>query len=107
LQSALRTSDFNHSPHFNEAHLKRLWIIKRALDHGFQVEEVRRLVDHQMMITCRDVYEIAERNLPLLRQRIGDRAPAVLTLTRLMRACTKRGGRRDCAIMAAIENGNL
>jgi DNA-binding transcriptional MerR regulator len=106
LQQALRTNDFVDSPQFNAAHLKRLRIIKRAFDHGFQIDEVRRLVDRGTMITCRDVYEMAERNLPALRRQLGDDAPAVLALERLMSACTKRGGRRDCAILAAIESGN-
>jgi DNA-binding transcriptional MerR regulator len=107
LQSALRTSDHNENPRFGETELKRLRIIKRAFDHGFPTEEVRRLVDRGTMITCRDVYEMAERNLPRLRQHVGDSAPAVLTLERLMSACTRRGGRRDCVIIAAIESGDL
>jgi DNA-binding transcriptional MerR regulator len=107
LRSALRTSDYTETPRFNEAELNRLGIIKRAFDHGFPIAEVRRLVDRGMMITCRDVYEMAERNLPALRQRLGDTAPTVLTLERLMGACTKRGGRSACAITAAIESGNL
>jgi hypothetical protein len=107
LRTALRTRDCDAIPLFNAADLTRLGVIKRALDHGFRIEEVRRLVDHGTMATCRDVYEMAERNLPALRQRVGDNAPAVLTLERLMSACTKRGGRSDCTITAAIESGNL
>jgi DNA-binding transcriptional MerR regulator len=107
LQSALRTSDHKENPRFSEAELNRLSIIKRAFDHGFPTEEVRRLVDRGTMITCRDVYEMAERNLPALRLRVGDNAQTVLTLERLMSACTRRGGRRDCAIIAAIESGDL
>jgi hypothetical protein len=107
LRSALRTRDYDVTPQFNEADLNRLGIIKRALDHGFQIEEVRRLVEHGTMITCRDVYEMAERNLPALRQRVGDAAPTVLTLERLMGTCAKRGGRSDCAITAALESGKL
>jgi hypothetical protein len=107
LRGPLRRRWIAEAPRFNEDHLKRLRIIKRAFDHGFQTEEVRRLIDHGTIITCRDVYEMAERNLPPLRRRLGDEAPAVLTLERLMGACTKRGGRRDCALIAALESGKL
>jgi DNA-binding transcriptional MerR regulator len=92
---------------FNRDHLNRLKVIKRALDHGFAIDEVRRLTDQHVLLTCRDVYEMAERNVPALRQRLGEDAPAVLTLERLMAACTKRGGRRDCGIVTALETGKL
>jgi DNA-binding transcriptional MerR regulator len=107
LRSSLRTREFTRDPELNESHLNRLRIIKRAFVHGFQIEQVRRMVDHEGMITCRDVYEMAERNLPALRQCVGDKAPAVLTLERLMSECPKRGGRRDCPIIGALETGNI
>jgi DNA-binding transcriptional MerR regulator len=107
LRSPLRGNDFNQNLRFNEVHLTRLRVIKRALDHGFRLEEVRLLVDHERMVTCRDAYEMAERNLPALRQRLGDNAPAILMLERLMNACSKRGGRRDCPIIAALQSDNI
>jgi DNA-binding transcriptional MerR regulator len=92
---------------FNRDHLNRLKVIKRALDHGFAIDEIRRLTDQHVLVTCRDVYEMAERNVPALRQRLGEDAPAVLALKRLMGACARRGGRRDCGIITALETGNL
>jgi DNA-binding transcriptional MerR regulator len=52
---------------YREEHLDRLMFIKSALDSGFEMDDIRQLVDPVSLVTCGDVHRLAKRRLEDLR----------------------------------------
>ena len=89
---------------FHEEHVARLRFIARALAHGFTHDDIASFVDPRLL-TCADVYRIAEKRLHRLNELLGEEAAAVAGLGRLMARCTRTGNRRDCTILADLDSG--
>jgi DNA-binding transcriptional MerR regulator len=89
---------------FYQEHVDRLIFIRRALTAGFAVDQVARLADTSKMITCDDVYRMAEDRLRQLREEHGDGLPIMRELERLMARCSRRGARTDCAILRELSD---
>jgi hypothetical protein len=53
--------------------------------------------------TCNDVYQIADRHLADLRQRIAELQQAEARLTSLLEACPRTGGSHNCSVLAALK----
>ncbi len=88
---------------YHQEHLDRLLFIRRALDFGFTLEAIKELAGVTGGLqTCGDVYQIAARQLEELRDRIGKLQRVEATLADLVAACTKKGSRTDCAVLATL-----
>jgi DNA-binding transcriptional MerR regulator len=101
LQPARRQRGRRGDVAYHEEHLDRLRLIARDLTLGFTFDDIAALISTEL-ITCADVYRIAEKRLQHLKELAGSNAIPVMTLEQLMGQCTRAGGRRDCAILAAL-----
>ncbi len=91
---------------FRDEHVDRLKFIKRALECGLALEDIARLVDPAALVTCSDVYAVAERRLEQVRRSGGPDTPAAAILEKLLEACPRVGPRRDCRILATLSNAD-
>src|ERR1700753_437115 len=71
LQPARRRPGRSDDSGYHQEHVDRLHFIKRALEYGFSLEVISKLVDDTAMVTCNDVYGLATRHLEELRARFG------------------------------------
>ena len=89
---------------YHQEHLERLLFIRRALDLGFPLETVAELAGVKGgLLTCNDIYQIAERHLADLRRRIAELQGKEATVAALVAACPRKGSRTDCAVLAALK----
>jgi DNA-binding transcriptional MerR regulator len=102
LQPPRRSTGRNGKLAFHQEHLDRLRLISRALDCGFSLDAIKRIVDFSSLVTCRDILDIANAELQRLRQLKGRDAPTVAALRQLTDSCSGTGGRDDCRIYAAL-----
>jgi DNA-binding transcriptional MerR regulator len=87
---------------FQAEHVERLRFIKRALRHGFLVEDIAKMVDDAT--TCSDVHRVCVHRLAELR-RDGDSNAAAVALGKLIALCVGVGSRKDCKVLDALTNG--
>lgn len=89
---------------YHQEHLDRLLFIQRALEFGFTLEVIAQLAGVTGGLrTCNDIYQIADRHLSHLRQRIADLQRAEATLASLVEACPRTGGSLNCSVLAALK----
>ena len=94
-----RSGDFA----YHQEHLDRLLFIRRALDLGFPIETVAELAGAKGGLqTCNDVYQVAERHLADLRERIAQLQRAEATVVNLMESCARTGGNNACKLLAVL-----
>jgi DNA-binding transcriptional MerR regulator len=91
-------------PAFHKEHEQRLIVIRRSLEFGFLLEDIGRIVDQSILLTCRDMYELAGLCLDRLREQNG-KSDAQERLSALREKCPMIGGRQDCPILAALHDG--
>jgi DNA-binding transcriptional MerR regulator len=87
---------------FQAEHIERLRFIKRALQYGFLVEHISKMLEDAT--TCSDVHRIALHRLADLR-RIGGPEATIAVLENLIALCVGVGSRKDCKILDALANG--
>lgn len=104
LQDRRRQRGRHDDTAFHADHVERLRFIKRALGYGFSLDAIAQFVDTNRMMTCNDVYRIAVHQVEELRRVGGPNGATADRLEKLIAACRRTGGRKDCAIMAALEN---
>ena len=89
---------------YHRERFERLAFIKRARDLGLSLETIADLLGvNGGLRTCNDVYQIADRHLADLRQRIADLQRIEATLTGLVEACPRTGGSKNCSLLAALK----
>jgi len=89
---------------FHREHYDRLQFIVRAQALGFTLEAVGELLGIcGGLLTCGDVYRVAQRTLAAARKLKFEPLP---TLERLADACPRRGGAIDCPILAELRKSN-
>jgi DNA-binding transcriptional MerR regulator len=85
---------------FLSEHLDRLKFIARALALGFSLTAIRELLGtNDKLLTCGDVYLVAERTLAAIWALGIVPSP---TLERIVAVCPRRGGRANCPILAEL-----
>jgi DNA-binding transcriptional MerR regulator len=87
---------------FQAEHVERLRFIKRALQHGFLVEHIEKMLDDAT--TCSDVHRIALHRVAELR-RAGGPDSTITALENLIALCVGVGSRKDCKILGALAKG--
>lgn len=89
---------------FHQEHVDRLFLMRRCLDFGFSLQEIKRITDHSILLTCRDVYDLTGPIVERLRQEEAktDRAAALASLRDM---CPKVGSRQDCPILVWLHRG--
>ena len=87
---------------YHQEHVDRLRFIARAVIYGFSLDAVARLVDSSTLMTCTDIYRIADEELARLRRLLGPEAPSASVLKELMATCPRTGGREDCRIYRTL-----
>jgi MerR family mercuric resistance operon transcriptional regulator len=89
---------------YHQEHLDRLLFIRRALEFGFPIETIAELAGVKGGLqTCNDIYQLADRHLSDLRQRIADLQRIESTLAGLVAACPRTGGSTSCSVLAALK----
>ncbi len=89
---------------YHQEHLDRLLFIKRALEFGFSLDSIADLAGVKGGLqTCNDVYQIADRHLSELRQRIAELQRVEASLASLLADCPRTGGSNSCSILAALK----
>ena len=89
---------------YHQEHLDRLLFIRRALELGFSLEAIAQLAGVKGGLqTCNDVYQIADRHLADVRQRIADLQRVEAMLSSLVEACPRTGGSHNCSLLAALK----
>ena len=102
LQRPRRHPGWTGETAYHQEHVDRLKFISRALILGFSLDAIAQLVDAAALLTCRDVYDLADTQLERIRSLLGDDAPSAAVLRNLMDSCTKHGGRDDCRLYATL-----
>jgi DNA-binding transcriptional MerR regulator len=69
---------------FCSAHVERLRFVRQALAHGFSLDMIAWVVDDNALVTCNDVYRLADARLERLRQDLGSEHPTVRALGELV-----------------------
>jgi DNA-binding transcriptional MerR regulator len=88
---------------YHQEHYDRLMFIQRAFDLGFSLETIGELAGVKGGLqTCNDVYQIAERHLADVRRQIDELTQMETRLKSLAAACSRRGSRADCVILAEL-----
>ena len=81
---------------FHKDHVHRLTVVRRCLELGFSRQEIRRIADTSILLTCRDMHELTEPHVERLN---GEgRTDAAALLAALREKCPKVGGRQECPI---------
>ncbi|MBV8393343.1 MAG: hypothetical protein JOY81_09205 [Alphaproteobacteria bacterium] len=84
---------------FHAEHLKRLLFIKHALACGFTHEDVVKLVNPVALVTCGDVYAVANRRLAAMQATGRAGSPEATCLAQLRQSCQRVGPRADCKVI--------
>jgi MerR family mercuric resistance operon transcriptional regulator len=95
-----RTDDFA----FGAEHVERLEFIRRALACGFSHEDIAGFVDPFALVTCGDVYAIANRRLETMRRSGQGDTPMAACLASLVEQCAGVGPRKDCKIIQGLNS---
>jgi MerR family mercuric resistance operon transcriptional regulator len=84
----------------------RVTFIKRSFELGFSADAIRDMVSigRGKQKSCKDIYEIAERQLADIRRRIDDLARIERTLAPLVESCPRRGNVAHCSIVNALSD---
>lgn len=83
---------------FHQEHLDRVRFVRRALDAGYSLQAIGRLLESNTLLTCSDVYRITMAEIE--RQRLaGDESTE---LTKLAAKCPRVGSRNDCTILTTL-----
>ena len=101
LQSPRRSRGRGGEYAYHQEHVDRVRVIRRALGYGFTVEDIKRFVAVNALLTCGDVHDIAARRLQAMRDEQGPDDPAVVALESLVSKCAG-GSRSDCHLLAVL-----
>lgn len=84
----------------------RLTFVRRTKELGFSTEAIRELLgmNRKGPHTCRDVHEVAERQLLDIRRRLADLARLENVLAPLVSACPQTGSITQCPIVNALSH---
>jgi DNA-binding transcriptional MerR regulator len=90
---------------YGAEHLSRLLFIRHARDLGFEVEDIRSLLElaGEPERSCAAVDEIARRHLTAVDTKLARLAALRAELQRMLRQC-KRGRVADCRIISALNS---
>jgi DNA-binding transcriptional MerR regulator len=88
---------------YGPEHLSRLLFIRHARDLGFEVDDIRSLLElaGDPGRTCSAVDSIARRHLAAVGEKMAQLAALQAELQRMLRQC-KRGRVADCHIISAL-----
>ncbi|MFO0922624.1 MAG: MerR family DNA-binding protein [Pirellulales bacterium] len=97
---AMRTA-FREYP---ESVIARVRFIKRAQELGFTLEEIAELLalTEQSGITRKEVREVAQQKLVMIREKLQDLIRMEATLSKLVRSCSGKGSLAGCPIIEAL-----
>jgi MerR family mercuric resistance operon transcriptional regulator len=88
---------------YHREHLERLTFIRRAVELGFSLEAISELLGLTGGLrTCGDVYQVAERALSEIRQRIAELSRMEAALAPLAAQCPRSGSAHDCPLVTAL-----
>ncbi len=110
LQSPRRQPGHSGDVAFDQEHVERLRFIKQALDVGFHLDDIARLVDPSGPISCREVYALTSQRIMEMRRTKEDtrsledliRECRVRSREGLIHPCPAKGRRTDCRIVAKL-----
>ena len=105
LPGAKRIPGLSGNVGYRKEHVDRLRFIARGLVYGFSLDAIAQILDTSSLMTCQDIYRIADQELGRLRTLLGPTAPSVSVLKELMDACSRTGGRQDCRIYRTLAEG--
>jgi DNA-binding transcriptional MerR regulator len=88
---------------YSDDHLKRLLFIRHARDLGFEVQDIRSLLDlaSQPDQSCASVDAIAKAHVAAIDEKISRLTALRAELTRTLRACSK-GRVAECKVVGAL-----
>lgn len=97
---AMRTA-FREYP---ESVIARVRFIKRAQELGFTLEEIAELLalTEQSGITRKEVRDLAQQKLVMIREKLQDLIRMEATLSKLVRSCSGKGSLAGCPIIEAL-----
>jgi DNA-binding transcriptional MerR regulator len=87
---------------FHAEHVERLTFVKHALFVGFLHDDIAGFIDPDSMVTCRDVYGVASQRLEALQTSGRADTREAICLAKLIAACPKVGGRKQCKILEGL-----
>lgn len=104
LMPAAARSDGNRRTYDGDA-VRRLRFIRHARELGFEVDDIRQLLDlsDQPDRPCRDVDAIAQRHLAEINSRIKRLKALQVEVTRMIGECS-RGRVAECRIIDVLEH---
>lgn len=102
LQPPRRHRDRAGRLSFHTEHVERLEFIKRALSCGFTHEDIATFIDPAALLTCGDVYTVANRRLEAMRAAGKADTQEAACLSQISEQCTRVGTRWDCKILEAL-----
>ena len=84
----------------------RVTFIRRSFELGFSLDAIREMLGlgRSRSMNCSDIYNIAERRLADIRQRVADLQRMEEVLAPLVETCPRRGGLAHCSIMNALSH---
>ena len=83
---------------FTREHVERLRFIRRALDIGYNQDDIAKLAAPVGLMTCRDVYDVTAQ-----RAQQAQDPEQIHSLYQLMETCPKIGGHSACPILWLLE----
>ena len=83
--------------------VKRIVFIKRAQALGFSLEEVAELLQLDVADACAKSFDLADRKLAVIDQKIAELAAMRRALAKLMALCDKKLRRGACPIIKALQ----
>jgi DNA-binding transcriptional MerR regulator len=88
---------------YSDDHLKRLLFIRHARDLGFEVQDIRSLLDlaSRPDQSCASVDAIAKAHVAAIDEKISRLTALRAELTRTLRACSK-GRVAECKVVGAL-----
>jgi DNA-binding transcriptional MerR regulator len=87
---------------YHQEHVDRLIFIARARRLGFSFEDIGRILDPDNLVTCADVYRLADECVRRSTEMNGGDASSTDELLRLMEGCSRTGSQNDCSILSAL-----
>lgn len=87
---------------YDEGSISRLRFVRRCRDLGFQISDIRALIDLSGASdrSCADVKVIGERHLAQVRERMADLESLEAALIELLQACTAE--QSDCPVLKQL-----
>jgi Hg(II)-responsive transcriptional regulator len=91
---------------YGEDTIRRVRFVKRAQDLGFTLREIKELLSLRATpgTGCADVYARAEAKIQNIDEKIRALDTMRRALSKLMSACSGRGGISECPILDALED---